>query len=136
MLELIKLCSNDVGQWSFPFCPEAPDFRIDWNKIYNSFEWVRFMEGVPQNPLYHAEGDVLTHTRLVCDALVNMNEWKHMCEADRSTLFAAALLHDVAKPYCTREDIDGISSPGHAVKGELVSRRIIYKDMGLSLIHI
>lgn len=122
---------NNIQQWVFPFCPKAPDLRVDWDKIYNSFDWIRAMEGVPQNHAFHAEGDVLTHTRLVCEALVNMKEWRQLGEIEQSILFAAALFHDVAKPYCTREDTEGIISPGHAVKGELVCRRIIYKEMNL-----
>ncbi|HOV26316.1 MAG TPA: AAA family ATPase [Pseudobacteroides sp.] len=119
--------------WSLPVCPKAPDFHIDWDKIYDSFEWVRAMEGVRQDPIHHAEGDVLTHTRMVCEALAAMKEWRELNEPLRSILFAAALLHDVAKPYCTREDEGAIISPGHAVKGEMEARRIIYKDMGLGI---
>lgn len=122
----------DNYKWSFPLCPKAPDFIIDWDEIFGSFEWVRAMEGVSQNPIHHGEGDVLTHTRLVCEALVALKEWRELGETQRSIVFAAALLHDVAKPYCTREDDGVIISPGHAVKGELFARRIIYKDIGLS----
>jgi predicted kinase len=91
------------------------------------------MEGVRQNPIHHAEGDVLTHTRLVCEALTALKEWRELDETLQSIIFAAALLHDIAKPFCTREDEGTIISPGHAVKGEMLARRIIYKDMGLGV---
>lgn len=122
---------EDKCEWTFPLCPLAPDYKIDWDKIYSSFEWVRVMEGTQQNPFYHAEGDVLTHTKLVCEALIKMNEWRQLDDAGRSILFLAALFHDVAKPCCTRIDVDGIISPGHAVKGELISRSIMYKGIGI-----
>jgi HD domain len=124
---------EDNSEWTFPLCPKAPDYKIDWKNINNSFEWVRAMEGTPQNPLYHAEGDVLTHTRLVCAALVEIKEWQQLSNTQRSVLFLAALFHDVAKPYCTRVEVEGIVSPGHAVKGELISRSIMYKDLGIDL---
>ncbi|HEX9059010.1 MAG TPA: AAA family ATPase [Clostridia bacterium] len=117
------------SDWSFTYCPVAPGYRIDWDNIYNNFSWVRLMDGIQQNPSYHAEGDVLTHTKLVCEALIDMKEWQDLDETERSVLFLAALFHDAAKPYCTRIDPEGISSPGHAVKGELISRKIIYKDL-------
>ena len=131
MREKIIVLIEDKCEWTFPLCPLAPDYKIDWDKIYSSFEWVRVMEGTQQNPFYHAEGDVLTHTKLVCEALIKMNEWRQLDDAGRSILFLAALFHDVAKPCCTRIDVDGIISPGHAVKGELISRSIMYKGIGI-----
>jgi predicted kinase len=111
------------------FLPKAPEFRIEWDEIYERYDWMRAMEGVPQNPIYHAEGDVLIHTKLVCEALVCMKEWQQLDENDRSVLFAAALLHDVAKPYCTKEEPEGIVSPGHAVRGEMIARKILYTEL-------
>lgn len=124
---------EDKCEWTFPLCPLAPDYKLDWNKIYSSFEWIREMEGTQQNTLYHAEGDVLTHTRLVCEALINMSEWKQLDNIERSILFLAALFHDVAKPCCTKIDVNGIISPGHAVKGELISRSIMYKGIDFKI---
>lgn len=124
---------DDKCEWTFPLSPLAPDYKLDWDRIYGSFEWIRAMEGTQQNPVYHAEGDVLIHTRLVCEALTNMKEWQQLNDTERSVLFLSALFHDVAKPHCTRIDVNGIISPGHAVKGELISRSIMYKGIGIDL---
>lgn len=44
-------------------------------------------------------------------------------------MFAGTVLHDIAKPACTRTEDDGrIRSPGHAVRGVSVSRRILAFD--------
>src|SRR5262249_41628083 len=44
-------------------------------------------------------------------------------------LFAAGLLHDVAKPICTEVDGQGlISSPRHARKGEQLARTRLWRD--------
>ena len=117
----------------FPFCPEPPDWRVDWQAIQAQFSWVRLMEGIPQSPIYHAEGDVLTHTRMVAEALTTLEEWRSLPAEERSLLFASALLHDAGKPMCTQIDEAGkITSKGHARKGEHIARRILWSGQELS----
>jgi predicted kinase len=90
--------------------------------------WVRNLAGCPQDRLYHAEGDVWTHTRMVAEALAAMPAWRSLPEEERQALFAAALLHDVAKPACTRPDPDGrIRSPGHSRRGAIQARQILWR---------
>jgi len=103
---------------------------INWEKIRQAFAWIRDMEGVPQSPIHHAEGDVETHTKMVVDALLNMKEYQALAKQDQHILFATALLHDVEKRSCTKTELDGrITSKGHAKKGEYTARRILYKDI-------
>ncbi len=117
-----------LTQWTFPFCPTAPSWAIDWDSLLFHFDWLRNLAGCQQNPLYHAEGDVLTHTRMVCEALVASPEWRQLPTGDRSILFAACLLHDVAKPAATREDENGeISSKGHVRQGARMARQILWE---------
>lgn len=70
------------------------------------------LDGVPQRPDYHAEGDVLVHTRLAVAALPQ--------EVD-ARVFWATLLHDIGKATTTRL-LDGVwRSYGHDEAGaELV----------------
>jgi putative nucleotidyltransferase with HDIG domain len=85
------------------------------------------MDGVPQNPVWHAEGDVLIHTRMVTESLLSLPAWSQLPVADRQALFAAALLHDVGKPACTKTELDGhITSRGHARKGEKMARQLLW----------
>lgn len=101
-----------------------------WEEIHQAFDWIRDMEGVPQNPLYHAEGDVAIHTEMVLNALLNRPEYQALGEQDQQILFATALLHDVEKRSCTKTEIDGrITSKGHAKKGEYTTRSILYKTV-------
>jgi predicted kinase len=116
----------------FPFCPSAPNFEIPWDELYLNFNWIRRMKDTPQSQVHHAEGDVLTHTKLVCTALIQLDEWRGLKEKERFILFAAALLHDCAKPLCTKVEAGEIISPGHAVKGELLSRQILYMTEGFN----
>lgn len=102
----------------------------DWESIKKQFDWVRAMEGVPQDPVFHAEGDVETHTRMVVEVLQTLEGFKELAEQDQHILLAAALLHDVEKRSTTVKELDGpITSFGHARKGELSSRKILYLDI-------
>jgi predicted kinase len=116
-----------IAHWSFSWCPAPPDWRLQWERIQAQFDWIQAMADVPQDPAYHAEGDVLIHTRMVAESLVALDEWRALPPEEREVLFAAALLHDVAKPACTVVEPDGkISSRRHARKGELLAREILW----------
>jgi predicted kinase len=96
------------------------------------FAWLRALAGVPQEPAYHGEGDVLVHTRMVAEALAGMEEWRALPPAARGLLFAAALLHDVAKPDRMRVEPGGrVVSPGHARLGERLARHFLWTGDGL-----
>ncbi|HEX4224939.1 MAG TPA: AAA family ATPase, partial [Pseudonocardiaceae bacterium] len=48
--------------------------------------------------------------------------------AERVRLFAAVLMHDVAKPDCTHHEPDGrITAPGHSRRGDLIVRGVLWK---------
>jgi predicted kinase len=65
---------------------------------------------------------------MVCAALVVLPGFLALPEAERRLLFAAALLHDVAKPSCTRHEPDGrISSRGHSRRGAITARGILWR---------
>lgn len=109
-------------------CPQPPDWVIDWATL-DQLPWLQGMKGCPQHPDRHAEGDVWTHVHLVVEAMVAQPAWRELPEADRRILFAAALLHDVAKPACTRVEPDGrITSRGHSWRGAVHARRILWRQ--------
>jgi predicted kinase len=80
-----------------------------------------------QDAEYHAEGDVWTHTKMVCDALVGLPEWQRLDLKARQVVFAAALLHDVSKPPCTRVEDGHTRHPNHSVRGAIATRRILWE---------
>jgi predicted kinase len=103
---------------------------FDFNRLHAAFPWVRAMAETPQDPRYHAEGDVWTHTRMVCQALVADDGWGSLPRPERRLLLTAALLHDAGKPEVTFTDAAGrIRSPEHAVRGETLARRLLW-DQG------
>lgn len=119
--------------WRFAGCPEAPHWSLDFGALVSRFAWLRAMAGCPQDPLWHAEGDVLTHVGMVCEQLVSMPAWRALPDGDRHLVFAAALLHDVAKPMFTKVEDGRIRSRGHAVGGTRVARRILAEDPAFGL---
>jgi predicted kinase len=108
--------------------PAAPGWRVDWSALRERFDWVRRMEGTRQDPIHHAEGDVAVHTHLVCAAMAELEAFRGLDDEARAIAFAGALLHDVAKPDCTREDEAGrVTSHGHSVRGAFLARRILWR---------
>lgn len=117
--------------WSFFDCPNEPDWLINWSALEAKFDWLLALADCPQDPRYHAEGNVLVHTKLVCEALVALPQWRVLSAKERSHLFTAALLHDVAKPASTQVDETGaISSKGHVLQGVRMAQQILW-DLGV-----
>jgi hypothetical protein len=56
----MKLTPSQTN-WIFPHTPIAPDYSLDWSAITHAYPWLQPLADYPQNPLYHAEGDVLTY---------------------------------------------------------------------------
>jgi putative nucleotidyltransferase with HDIG domain len=99
----------------------------EWTAVRNSFDWVRDMEGVAQDPVHHAEGDVAVHTRMVVEALKGLQGFQELPAQEQEVLWAAALLHDVEKRSTTVRERDGsITARGHAKKGAMTARLLLY----------
>jgi len=83
----------------------------------------------PQDPIYHAEGDVWIHTRLVVEALLAQPAYQQASAEQRFVLFFAALLHDIAKPDTTVIDKDTgrIGQPGHSRRGAVDARLLLWR---------
>lgn len=85
------------------------------------FAEVAALRGTPQEPEWHPEGDVFTHTQFCLDALVLLPEWPRADAARRRILMFGVLAHDFGKPATTvRAEKRGQlrwTSPGHEPKG-------------------
>ncbi|MFC4235950.1 AAA family ATPase [Thalassospira xianhensis] len=104
-----------------------PGEALDWKSLSDAFPWIEAMKGSTQDPVHHAEGDVWVHTRMVTEELVTSSEWQSESYENRFISFAAAVLHDVAKPR-TRTAIDGrITNPGHSRVGAIDARNILWE---------
>lgn len=109
------------------FVPRAPEWRLDWDGLLRTFAWLEPLRECPQDPLHHAEGDVFVHLRMVLGELAALHAWRALSEPDRATVFVAAVLHDIAKPSCTREEAGRITSRGHSARGAIDARRILWE---------
>ena len=62
--------------WTFPHF--TPNHDPDWHALTARFNWLADMSTVPQDPEWHGEGDVLTHTKMVAAELSgcpNIRNW-------------------------------------------------------------
>jgi len=135
--ETVDLCRTMVDTF-----PELPRERIwhEWEKwarlsvvpsrgleILEATGWMRHFPGLaalkdcPQEPEWHPEGDVLTHTRLCVDALVRIPEWHGSTRQVKAMLMLAVLTHDFGKAtttqYAERHGRKRWISPGHDREG-------------------
>jgi len=125
--------------WKFPKYEVGQD--IPWDKLEKEFEWFRDMKDVPQDPEWHAEGNVFIHTKMVAEALVSHPDFQLLTEQDKHIMFAVAMFHDIEKRSTTQEEelsemVDGklvnkmrITARNHAKKGEKTVRKILYTEI-------
>lgn len=109
------------------YCPAPPGFALDWERLFQAHAFLQAMAGCPQDPEHHGEGDVAVHTRMVCEALLGLPGFQRLPQEDRAVLFAAAVLHDVAKPCCTVLEEGRVRAPHHAPRGSVMARAILWR---------
>lgn len=88
---------------------------------------LRRMAQTPQEPQWHGEGNVLTHTQMVCDALTRLESWQNADENTRNALYLAAAFHDVGKIPATRQEDGQWISPAHGRIGANMTRLILWE---------
>lgn len=103
-----------------PPAGQSPDFQ----RCLEAFPALEFAKTTPQSPVYHGEGDVWTHTKMVLESLLELPPYQAAPRAEQETVFLAALLHDIAKYSTTVTDpgTGQISQPGHSRKGAIDAR--------------
>ena len=108
----------------------AAQQNIDWPRLEAALPFfVDRMRRTEQDPQWHGEGDVWTHTKLVCERLVELEAFTPLGQRQREALVLAALLHDVGKAVTTRwEDFHWIS-PNHAPVGARVVRQFLWEAL-------
>jgi predicted kinase len=116
--------------WKFKYYDV--DKGMDWVGLSNDCQWFRDMKEVPQDKIWHAEGDVQIHTIMVCNALATLPEFIALDEQAKHILMTSALMHDIEKRSTTatefRDGRECIVAPRHAKRGEYTAREILYKD--------
>lgn len=120
MEELLQLVSGAVKQ------------NIDWNGLERALSSFAIpMSRTEQNPVFHGEGDVWTHTKMVCETMVKLDCFHVLSEDRQQAAFLAALLHDIGKIPTTRWEDGRWTSPNHTLVGSKMARQFLWQDIGL-----
>lgn len=119
--------------WEFPYY--NTESGVDWEGIERDFDWFRDMANTPQDEIWHAEGNVQIHTKMVVNTLLSLEEFKELTTQFKHIMVTACLMHDIEKrSTTTTEERDGricVVAPRHAQKGEKTARIILYKDLNV-----
>lgn len=83
----------------------------------NVYPEINSINGVPQEPEWHPEGDVLVHTGHVLDAMADICERENISGEKRIILIFAALCHDFGKATTTKIRNGRITSYNHEREG-------------------
>lgn len=101
--------------------PERPSLALiqldRWGVVDLCYPELAALKGCLQDPEYHPEGDVWTHTLLVLDQAARLGRERNFASEERLQLCLAALLHDVGKPATTAFDGERITAYGHEHAG-------------------
>lgn len=112
------------------------------NSLQQKIDWVenqglsQAMKGCMQEAEWHGEGDVWTHTLLVCEALSKLLEnAEHAPFLDpitADTIEWAGVLHDIGKPSTTCMKNGRIRTYGHAKRGEKMANEILFEVLDVT----
>jgi predicted kinase len=98
---------------------KQPDLQAFVDAFGMHLDLLMQLKSTEQEPEWHAEGNVFTHTQLVLENIYKIldTEAAHLPLDHRLSLILAAVLHDIAKPLVTKvKEIDGqqkIVAPYH-----------------------
>lgn len=107
---------------------------IDWDLIEKEIlhPFVDKLRNTEQEYIYHQEGNVLIHTKMVCEALIKLEEYNKLNKRKQLELFLSALFHDIGKTVCSKIEDGKIVSPHHAGTGALIVREYFWKELKYS----
>lgn len=98
---------------------KQPSVGLEWLRklgvLEKLFPEIHALIGVPQDPVWHPEGDVFVHTQLVIDRARELID--DLPYAKRVTVMLSALAHDFGKPATTEFLDEHWRSRGHEEGG-------------------
>lgn len=97
------------------------DIMNKTNHLDYWFKEIKQLIGIKQNPIYHPEGDVYTHTMMVLDEGVNFREKV----SEPYYFMLSCLVHDLGKITCTKEINGVIRAIGHEIEGISIVKEFI-----------
>ena len=114
-----------------------PGEFIDWNLIENGIfkPFIQRLINTNQEPKWHKEGNVYIHTKMVCEELIKLEEYKSLNKDEKLICFLACLFHDVGKSVTTKDNLGEITSFHHGPVGAVMVREYLWK-LGLCGKHL
>ena len=107
-------------QWLASLAQTAtPTMQEALQYLGSELAWLHELAATPQDPEWHAEGNVLIHNDMLLSELYQLLQTQatHIQGDRRQALILGAMLHDIAKPKQTRvaevQGIERIISPQH-----------------------
>jgi predicted kinase len=105
---------------------------IDWDEVALRLPFAADMRTCIQDPTFHAEGDVWTHTMAVVEQLRRRRADAGVSDARWAGLLLATLLHDIAKPATRSEEVDAegrlrVHHYGHSRVGALMAWQFLWR---------
>ena len=107
-------------------CALRPSIGLEFlqqTRLLRFFPELAALDGVAQDPTWHPEGDVWTHTLMVVDCAATDRRQ----DGDDRTLMFAALCHDFGKAITTAVEGGRIRSPGHDIAGVELTYRFLQR---------
>jgi putative nucleotidyltransferase with HDIG domain len=117
----------------------------NWNDVSNATtedilawaweqSWARAMAACGQDIHWHSEGDVWTHTKMVCAEIQRLTDWPSLDRDEQLALIFTGLFHDAGKPAVTIVDPESgrTRSPHHASVGVGIARGAL-RELGCAL---
>lgn len=92
-------------------------------RLLRFFPEIEKLQGVPQDPKWHPEGDVWVHTMLVIDEAAALRTG----DDEDLALMVAALCHDFGKPAVSVEHSGRVRTPKHDVIGARLAREFLQR---------
>jgi len=107
----------------YPSCGLEALHDSGWLELYPE---IAALQDCPQDPGWHPEGDVWSHTLQVVDWAAHIARRNSLADETREHLVFAALCHDIGKPETTVTYDNGrIGSPKHSEAGVKLSSRFL-----------
>lgn len=97
--------------------------------LINYYPTLKALKDTPQDEVFHPEGNVQTHTEMCLRQIDRIISENNISGNEKIILVMSTLLHDVAKPPTTKEEIKRgrmtITSNGHEAMGGVMAREFL-----------
>lgn len=121
-------------EWEMWALTAFPSYGLQFLQDCGMLWWfpeLEAMQGVPQNPKWHPEGDCWQHLKQTVDCAARVADRDNLSDVDRSTLVFILLCHDLGKPLTTVFKVKPEKgaywgAPGHAPAGAEPARNFLH----------